>query len=102
MHAACTNDHSHWPLYQVQLGPKIVSALWYIEGPDFRCSFYTDSMGKAFGTNEVVRIIMGVRISKVSRVGGSTVWSLFFSNALKWSLCDNLLESSIVLKKNKP
>ena len=29
----------------VQLGPKIVSALWYIEGPDFRCSFYTDSMG---------------------------------------------------------
>ena len=57
----------------VHLGPKIVSALRYIEGPDFRGSFYTDSTGKAFGTNEAVRIIVGVRISEVSRVGGSTV-----------------------------
>ena len=57
----------------VQLGPKIVSALRYIKAPNFWGSFYTDSMGKAFGTNEAVRIIMGIRISEVSGVGGSTV-----------------------------
>ena len=53
MHAACTNDHSHWPLYQVQLGPKIVSALWYIEGLDFRGSFYTDLMEKHSGPTKL-------------------------------------------------
>ena len=49
----------------VQLGPKIVSALQYIKGPDFRGSFYTDLTGKALGTNEAVCIIVGVRISEV-------------------------------------
>ena len=56
-----------------------MSRLRNSQGPYFRGSFSIGTMLNTFGTNKSVRIIVCVRFSEVSGVGGSIIHELILS-----------------------